>query len=283
MGREYPYSSLVAHHSLLLRRMQGDKRDKRARGQGSRHTALPSSQVSDAASQSSTTAATAETASQPGSSVARPPEYLIVGQVVGPFGITGEMKVNILTEFPERLAEASEVVLTPFSSISLDDTSPRSLDPAGSQREPTRTRTRLQPGGAQQHGPPKAPTTFQVAGTRLHKGQLLLRLAGVGSADAAETLRGCWVVVPLEKAKKLPRGAYYLYQIVGLEVYDTARRYIGKIAEVLTLAANDVYVVRGPGVTEATGELLVPAIKPVVKRMELKRGRIVIVPPEDWS
>ena len=30
------------------------------------------------------------------------PEYLIVGQIVAPFGVRGEMKVNVLTEFPDR-------------------------------------------------------------------------------------------------------------------------------------------------------------------------------------
>jgi 16S rRNA processing protein RimM len=194
--------------------------------------------------------------------------------VVAPFGVRGEMKVNIHTEFPERLASMDEVILAPFEYASGDASSNR----------PSR-RPDLRPRNRSPHGitTPKKPTPFQVETTRVHKGQMLLKVRGVDGPEAVESLKNCWVLVPIEKAKKLPRGAYYLYQIEGLDVYDTNRRHIGKIQDVLTLTANDVYVVRGPGVTDPTGELLVPAIKSVVKRVEMKRGRIVIAPIEDWT
>lgn len=222
--------------------------------------------------------------SQPGSgtTVSTPevPDHLIIGQVVASFGVRGEMKVNILTEFPERLAKMDEIVLAPFEYAEEGDSRPnrrnRNVRPTPRPRSP---RMRA----AQGFTAPRKPSPFQVETRRVHKGQMLLKLHGVDSPEAVEALKNYWVLVPIEKAKKLPRGAYYLYQIVGLDVYDTTRRYIGKIQDVLTLTANDVYVVRGPGVTEPTGELLVPAIKAVVKRFEMKRGRIVIAPPEEWT
>jgi 16S rRNA processing protein RimM len=203
------------------------------------------------------------------------PDHLIVGQVVAPFGVRGEMKVNILTEFPERLAKMEEVLLAPLEYADDGDT------PANrpSKRPVLRPRTRP----AQGISTPREPTPFQVETTRVHKGQMLLKVRGVDTPEAVEVLKNCWVLVPIEKAKKLPKGAYYLYQMLGLDVYDTESRYIGKIDEVLTLTANDVYVVRGPGVTDVTGELLVPALKVVVKRIEMKRGRIVIAPVEEWT
>ncbi|HEX8600394.1 MAG TPA: ribosome maturation factor RimM [Chloroflexia bacterium] len=212
-------------------------------------------------------------ATQPGSQVPAPqvPEHLIVGQVVAPFGVRGEMKVNILTEFPERLAKMDEVILAPYEYEDLGDPT--------SRRPVLRPRTRTPQGLVA----PRKPTPFQVETTRVHKGQMLLKVRGVDTPEAVEVLKNCWVLVPIEKAKKLPKGSYYLYQIVGLDVYDTTRRYIGKIEDVLTLTANDVYVVRGPGVIDVTGELLVPAIKAVVKRFEMKRGRIVIAPIEEWT
>lgn len=209
------------------------------------------------------------------------PEHLIVGQVASSFGLRGEMKVNILTEFPERLVKMEEVVLAPLSYLesgssgSTDSARPSSH--GHSRQSAPRTRN------VQGFVAPRKPTPYSVVSTRVHKGQLLLKVAGIDNAEAVDMLRNYWVLVPREKAKKLPRGAYYLYEIEGLEVYDTNRRHIGKIQEVLTLTANDVYVVRGPGVTDPTGELLVPAVKAVVKRMEMKRGRIVIAPPEEWA
>src|SRR5438874_4073366 len=58
------------------------------------------------------------------------PEHLIVGQVVAPFGVRGELKVNILTEFPERFGKLDEVILAPFSSIEPGLAPRAALDPA---------------------------------------------------------------------------------------------------------------------------------------------------------
>jgi ribosomal 30S subunit maturation factor RimM len=55
------------------------------------------------------------------------------------------------------------------------------------------------------------------------------------------------------------------------------------VADVLTTSANDVYVVKGPGVREPSGELLVPVVKQVVKRIDPDHGRIVIADPGEWA
>ncbi len=211
------------------------------------------------------------------------PEYLIVGQVVAPFGLMGEMKVNIMTEFPQRFASMDELMLAPYSYMQPGLAPTGSVDPKAAVF-PSSVAPRLRTRPTQQgFRPPAVPTPFHVERTRIHKGQLLLKLAGVADPETVDLLRGYWVIVPIAQAKKLPKGSYYLYQIVGLDVYTTEREHLGKIVDVLTLTANDVYVVRGPGVKDPTGELLVPAIRSVVKRMEMKRGRIVIAPLSEWT
>ncbi len=210
---------------------------------------------------------------------ANAPEHLIVGQIVAPFGLKGELKVNILTEFPERFGKLEEVILAPFSSIAPGLAPTAALNPKTARP----ARVALGAHGAPAWKPPKEPTPFKITSTHIHKGQLLLKLEGVDSVNQAEALRGYWLLVPTEEARKLPRGAYYIYQIVGLDVYTAAGAHIGKIEDVLTTSANDVYVVKGPGVQNPTGELLVPAIRSVVQRMEMKRGRIIIVDPREWT
>jgi 16S rRNA processing protein RimM len=202
------------------------------------------------------------------------PEYLIVGQVVAPFGVRGEMKVNVLTEFPDRFKTLEAVILAPFDAFPPGDAPTASLDPATVRRGP------LPPGNFR---PPRVPTEFHIEDTRFHKAQLMLKLEGVNDPDMVAALRGYWVVVPLEKARKLPRGAYYLYQILGLPVFTTDGEEIGTVHEVLTGSANDVYVVRGPGVQDPSGELLVPAVKQFVKSLDVKAGRVVITPPAEWT
>jgi 16S rRNA processing protein RimM len=52
---------------------------------------------------------------------------------------------------------------------------------------------------------------------------------------------------------------------------------------VITSSANDVYVVRGPGVTDTSKELLIPAIKSVVQKVDVDAGRLEIAPLEEWT
>jgi len=46
-----------------------------------------------------------------GNTAGRPPEYLIVGEIVAPLGIRGEVKVLLDTDFPELVLEATHLYL----------------------------------------------------------------------------------------------------------------------------------------------------------------------------
>ena len=48
-----------------------------------------------------------------GSEGASEPEFLIVGQVIRPHGVRGEMKVKAITAYPERLTHLSKVYIGP--------------------------------------------------------------------------------------------------------------------------------------------------------------------------
>ena len=124
---------------------------------------------------------------------------------------------------------------------------------------------------------------FRIEAVQIHKGQLIIKLAGVDTASVAETLRGYWLLVPTEQASRLPEGAFYIYEVVGLPVYTEAGELIGRIDDVLTASANDIYVVKGPGVKDPSGELLVPAVKAIVKSIEPRAGKMVIADPQEWT
>ena len=64
----------------------------------------------------------------------------------------------------------------------------------------------------------------------------------------------------------LPEGEYYNFDIIGLEVIDDKGSKLGKITEVLKTGSNDVYVVEGKK------QILVPALKKVVKEINLVDG-----------
>jgi 16S rRNA processing protein RimM len=101
-----------------------------------------------------------------------------------------------------------------------------------------------------------------------------LKLQGIEDRDAAEALRGLDVLVAREDAVHLPEGEFFWDQVIGLQVEDTSGRALGWVSEILETGANHVYVVKAPG----QREVLVPAIKDVVKLIDPGAGRMVIDP-----
>lgn len=99
----------------------------------------------------------------------------------------------------------------------------------------------------------------------------MIKLAGIEDRTAAEQLRGALLQVPLEQAVRLPPGSYYWHQILGLQVIERGGRVLGTVREILTTGSNDVYVVRSD-----ERELLLPAIRDVIREIDLERGVIVV-------
>jgi 16S rRNA processing protein RimM len=54
-----------------------------------------------------------------------------------------------------------------------------------------------------------------------------------------------------------------------MAVYDKERRYLGTIVEIIYTGSNDVYVVRN-----GTQETLIPALRDVVRTIDLERGEM---------
>ncbi|MHB8508734.1 MAG: ribosome maturation factor RimM [Candidatus Dormibacteria bacterium] len=100
---------------------------------------------------------------------------------------------------------------------------------------------------------------------------LRVRFSGVDDLPTAERLRNQYVEVDSAEVEPLEEGHYYHWQLIGLEVHDRRRGAIGIIEDILQLPANDVYVVRG-----SAGETLVPALRDVVREVDLQ-GQVMAV------
>jgi 16S rRNA processing protein RimM len=100
-----------------------------------------------------------------------------------------------------------------------------------------------------------------------------LKLRGIETITAAETLRGVDVVIPRSEAPPLAEGEFFVADVVGLRAVTTTGRALGTVAEVLSTGANDVYVVRGDA-----GEVLIPAIRDVVTSIDPAAGVLQVEP-----
>jgi 16S rRNA processing protein RimM len=93
----------------------------------------------------------------------------------------------------------------------------------------------------------------------------------VESPQAAALLRGKKLEIPERARKELPAGRYYHHDIIGLEVWTTSGTLLGKVSEVLSTGGNDIFVVKNSG-----KEVLIPAVKDVVKQIDVPNKRITI-------
>lgn len=108
-----------------------------------------------------------------------------------------------------------------------------------------------------------------VLSARVHKGFLITKLAGVEDVNAAMALKGRTVHI-LRQDAKLPKGAYFLQDIIGARVLDETGRQIGILTEVLERPASNIYVVRGEE------EHLIPAVPEFVMSTDPEAGVITV-------
>ena len=91
-----------------------------------------------------------------------------------------------------------------------------------------------------------------------------------------EPLRDGILKVSKDELSELTENEYYYHEIIGLTVIDEQARELGKIKEILSPGANDVWVVQRKGKKDA----LIPYIESVVKQIDLDKGEVHIEIPE---
>ena len=111
------------------------------------------------------------------------------------------------------------------------------------------------------------PMTVQRA--RVHKNMVIIKFEGPTDVPSALSLRNAILYIDRSDVD-LPEGAFFLADIYGLEVRDAATgEVLGKIADVLTLPANNVYVVKG-----GARELMIPAVPQFIAETSVEGGFI---------
>lgn len=103
---------------------------------------------------------------------------------------------------------------------------------------------------------------------------LVISFEGVNDRDSARSLTNKLLTVDRKDAAPLADGEFYAFDIIGLDVHDLDGTKIGAVKNVLKTGSNDVFVV----VDGAGREILIPALKAVVKKIDINGGSLVIDP-----
>lgn len=109
----------------------------------------------------------------------------------------------------------------------------------------------------------------KLLSARVHKGFLIVKLEGVEDVNAAMALKGRTVFIDRADAR-LPKGAFFLQDIIGASVVDEQGREIGKLSDVMETPASNVYVVKGER------EHLIPAVPEFILSTDADNGIITV-------
>ena len=155
-------------------------------------------------------------------------EYLRVGFIARPHGLKGAVKLDPLTDDVTRFKG-------------------------------------MQEGYLELHGD-HVPVRLSVLSVR--PDAVVVHLDGYETVEDAQTLRGGFLCVDRAHAAQLPEYTYFIADLIGLRVSDTEGKAYGKVTDVLSTGANDVYEV-----TDGEGKTyLVPAVGEVIVSVDLKEG-----------
>ena len=108
-----------------------------------------------------------------------------------------------------------------------------------------------------------------VDGAKYVSDAVVLHIEGCNTPEEAEKLRNLYLCVDRDHAVKLPKGVYFVSDIIGCEVRSTEGEFLGKVVDVLETNANDVYVIEGDK------RLMVPALKKLLVKVDVEKKNIV--------
>lgn len=163
-------------------------------------------------------------------------KYLNVGKIVNTHGIRGEVRVISRTDFPEERYKKGNTLYVDFGD--------------GSKLVPV-----------------------VVSAHRVHKQFDLLQFEGHPNINDVEKYKGHLLKTAADTPVDLNEGEFFYHDIIGCTVTTDEGEELGKVKEILSPGANDVWVVKRKGFGP---DILIPYIPPVVKQVDVENKQITI-------
>ena len=194
-------------------------------------------------------------------------KWVALARILRSRGNKGEVAVELLTDFPQRLKDLREVFLGDGAS------------------------------DGERGGAPRRIGVKEFWVDRNHAGQAVYWLEGCASISDAEKLRGLDVLIPFEQRVMLPAGQYFVSDLVGCSVFEVPGASAGSAVASSPCLMSEVPSLIG-SVTDviATGEeqagtpilvvdvrgeeLLIPLAEDICRRIDIVGRRIEVTLPE---
>jgi len=114
---------------------------------------------------------------------------------------------------------------------------------------------------------------YSILSLRIERSAVVLKLKEIDSRSLADEQRGKYLFVEAKDTVAPKKGSYFIHDIIGMKVVTEAGEEIGSVRDVMELPANDVWVV-----ASGKKEFLIPAVREVIRLVDLK-GRTVVIRP----
>lgn len=113
---------------------------------------------------------------------------------------------------------------------------------------------------------------YKIDSVREDAKSVLMKFENINSPEEVSLLRGKLLTVDKKDAAPLEEGEYYIFDIIGLSVYDKTGEILGEVVNVLRTGSNDVYEVK----SETGRDMLVPALKKVVNEIDVSGKKMIV-------
>ncbi len=158
--------------------------------------------------------------------------YLRVGVITTTHGIKGEVKVFPTTDDMNRFEDLKQVYL---------DT--------GKEYIP-----------------------LEIERVKCFKNLLILKFKNINDINDIEKYKGKDLLIPRADAIELDEDEYFIFDLIDSEVYTEDGNKLGILTEILTSAANDIYIVK----TKDNKEILLPSIKECILDVDTANKKITV-------
>lgn len=186
-------------------------------------------------------------------------QYLEIGKIINTHGVSGELKILPLTDDPTRYYELEWVFIEKEKSM----------------------------------------VKYSIEKVKIAGRTIILKFKEINNLQEAERFKGMFIKIDRKYAVKLPEHTYFISDVLGCKVYEILNedtfdysKELGVVIDVIVTGSNDVYVVKQEGEEveeEAKGrkdgkgtkdEILIPALKSVVKKVLIKDKKMWVLLPE---
>jgi 16S rRNA processing protein RimM len=134
-----------------------------------------------------------------------PDELLLIGKILGPHGIRGEVRVYAYVDQQTHLMPGAKVI----------------VEPQGRQA-----------------------AEYTIVTAQTYKNIVRIGFEGVCDRNSAEALADAHLFLPRASLPPTEPDTWYGCDLIGLAVYDARGEFLGRVESMIETGSNDVFVIR---------------------------------------